>query len=79
VSDPPDPDDLDELFARMRTLAERAGLEPEPAVEVVRGAVRRQVDAWERVRGRAEVPDRMRDLIDARLQTLPLARDAARP
>ncbi len=61
-------------LARLAALATRTGLDPERVVEVARRAVRRQVEAWEGVRGRADVPDHLRRLLDERLKDLPLAR-----
>jgi HipA-like protein len=63
---------------RLRELAERARVNPERAVEVVRTAVRRQLEAWETVRERAEMPVALREQLDARLRSLPLVRDARR-
>ncbi len=65
-------------LARFSSLAVRSGVESEQVGEVVRRAVRKQLEAWEIVRERPEVSDHLRDLIDARLKNLPLARDALR-
>jgi serine/threonine-protein kinase HipA len=63
---------------RMRELAERAGVNSERAIDVVRLAVHRQLEAWETVRDRAEMPVALRELLDARLGSLPLVHDTRR-
>jgi serine/threonine-protein kinase HipA len=63
-------------LGKFRTLAASTGLDPERVEAVVRRAVFGQVDAWARVRDRAETPAELRAFVDLRLDRLKLVREA---
>jgi len=66
----------DVTLARFRMLASRTGLDAERVEAVVRRAVIGQVEAWARVRDKAEMPAELQAFVDLRLERLRLVREA---